>query len=138
MSSGSADLLRRPMGTVAAGGSMCGGDKDSRRCGVERARSLQPGNVPRPLTRKEVLAFAPSPDAYFHASHGCACRPHLCALCAAFEEALLLSFPIPLPDGGALVVLSLALGQGYPAFDALLLPAEGGRDAGEALLRHGH
>ena len=29
--------------------------------------SLQPGDVPQPLTRKEVLAFAPSPDAYFHA-----------------------------------------------------------------------
>ena len=108
--------------------------QNEQREGVPRKRK----GVPRPLTRKEVLAFAPSPDAYFHASHGCACRPHLCALCAAFEEALLLSFPIPLPDGGALVVLSLALGQGYPAFDALLLPAEGGRDAGEALLRHGH
>ena len=31
-------------------------------------RSLQPGVLPRPLTRKEVLAFPPSPEAYFHAS----------------------------------------------------------------------
>ncbi|MCY3819860.1 MAG: hypothetical protein OXH52_10940, partial [Gammaproteobacteria bacterium] len=32
------------------------------------ARSLQPGECPRPLTRKEVLTFPPSPEAYFHAS----------------------------------------------------------------------
>ncbi len=29
--------------------------------------SLQPGKLPRPPTRKEVLAFPPSADAYFHA-----------------------------------------------------------------------
>ena len=34
----------------------------------ELARSLQPGVLPRPLTRKEVPAFPPSPEAYFHAS----------------------------------------------------------------------
>ncbi len=35
----------------------------------EVARSLQPGKLPRPLTRKEVSMFLPSADAYFHASH---------------------------------------------------------------------
>ena len=34
----------------------------------EPARSLQPGVLPRPLTRKEVRALPPSPEAYFHAS----------------------------------------------------------------------
>ena len=33
-------------------------------------RSLQPGKLPRPLTRMEVPAFPPSPEAYFHASAG--------------------------------------------------------------------
>ncbi len=33
-----------------------------------RARSLQPGKHPRPLTRKEVPAIPPSLGAYFHAS----------------------------------------------------------------------
>ena len=37
-------------------------------CSAMAPRSLQPGVIPRPLTRKEVPAFPPSPDAYFHAS----------------------------------------------------------------------
>ena len=28
-------------------------------------RSLQPGSLPRPMTRKEVPAFPPLPEAYF-------------------------------------------------------------------------
>ncbi len=38
------------------------------------ARSLQPGKLPRPPTRREVPAIPPSPEACFHASH---CRPVL-------------------------------------------------------------
>ena len=36
----------------------------------ESARSLQPGELPRPLTRTEVPVFPSSPEAYFHVSYG--------------------------------------------------------------------
>ena len=32
-------------------------------------KSLQPGELPRPLTRKEVLALPPAQETYFHASY---------------------------------------------------------------------
>ena len=46
-----------------------GGDDLFSRLATERdgsGRSLQPGELPRPLTRREVPALAPSPEAYFH------------------------------------------------------------------------
>ena len=38
------------------------------RCGVA-VGAFSRGNIPRPLTRKEILAFSPLVGAYFHASH---------------------------------------------------------------------
>ena len=37
-------------------------------CGMYARRSLRPGELPRLLTRMEVSAFPPSPEAYIHAS----------------------------------------------------------------------
>src|SRR5262245_23861758 len=51
-----------------------------------------------------------------------------------FQEATLLSFPIALALGGALVVLLLALGERDLAFHFVALPVHRRRDAGVAFL----